>query len=166
MWKLIEHHGYKYEVSDDGQVRNRKTGHVLSQQKNNKGYPTVSLSDGMWHSNLLVHRLVAEAFVDNPDPDHKTQVNHINEDKADNRASNLEWTTASQNINHGTSKARRALSQSYPLVMSVGCVDVLFNSANEAEKRTGIPAKSIQKCCTGKLKSTHGATFKYAKAVE
>ena len=166
MWKLIEHHGYKYEVSDDGNVRNRKTGHVLSQNNNGKGYMKVSLSDGMFCSNVLVHRLVAEAFVQNDDPCSKTQVNHINEDKSDNRAVNLEWVTASQNVNHGTGKARRALSQSYPIIMTAGCINIWFESASEAEERTGIPAKSIQKCCTGKLKSTHGASFKYAKVVE
>lgn len=155
------------EVSDNGEVRNIKTKRVLSQQVNNRGYAKVFLSDCGKHNGVLVHRLVARAFIVNDDPKNKTQVNHINEDKTDNRAVNLEWVTPAENINYGTGIARRAAKQSMPVVMIYKGLSVIFDSAHDAEKRTGIPAKSIQKCCTGKLRTTHGASFAYlgAKAV-
>ena len=167
MWELaIPFLGY--EVSDSGEVRNVKTKRVLSQQVNNRGYAKVFLMDCGHQNGVLVHRLVASAFCPNDDPAHKTQVNHINEDKTDNRAVNLEWVTPSENINHGTGVARRAAEQSLPVVMVFKGLSVVFDSAHDAEKRTGIPAKSIQKCCTGRLKTTHGASFEYlcAKVVE
>jgi len=157
-----------YEISDNGEVRNAKTKHVLAQQVNNRGYPKVYLMDCGRQNGVLVHRLVARAFCKNDDTEHKTQVNHINEDKTDNRAVNLEWVTPSENVNHGTGVDRRARSQSLPVVMVYKGLSVVFDSAGDAEKRTGISAKSIQKCCVGRLNSTHGATFAYlgAKAVD
>lgn len=163
MWELaVPFLGY--EVSDSGEVRNIKTKHVLSQHVNNRGYAKVFLSDCGKQNGVFVHRLVAKTFVVNDDPKNKTQVNHINEDKTDNRAVNLEWVTPSENINHGTGIARRAAEQSIPVVMIYKGLSVVFDSAHDAENRTGIPAKSIQKCCTGKLQTTHGASFAYLGA--
>lgn len=167
MWKAIE--GFsRYEISDLGEVRNAKTLRTVKAFDNNRGYLKVSLSgdDGKQH-NVSVHRLVATAYIENDAPDAKTQVNHINEDKADNRAANLEWVTPSQNIRHGSGIDRRSESQSIPVVMVHEGLSVVFDSAHDAERRTGIPAKSIQKCCRGRMNSTHGASFAYlcAKAV-
>ena len=167
MWELaVPFLGY--EVSDSGEVRNIKTKHVLSQHVNNRGYAKVFLSDNGKQNGVLVHRLVASAFVVNDDPERKTQVNHINEIKTDNRAANLEWVTPSENIRHGTGIDRRARTQSLPIVMVYKGLSVMFDSAHDAENRTGIPAKSIQKCCKGKLQTTHGASFAYlgAKVVD
>lgn len=160
MWKqAVSFPGY--EVSDSGEVRNVNTKHVLSQQVNNRGYSKVFLVDKGHQNGVLVHRLVASAFCENDDPIRKTQVNHINEDKTDNRSLNLEWVTPSENVNHGTGISRRAAKRSKPIVMTYKGLSVVFDSAHDAEKRTFIPAKSIQKCCTGRLKSTHGASFAY-----
>ena len=167
-WKPIK--GFSlYTVSDLGDVRNERTGNELKQFDNGRGYLKVSIKgdDGKYH-NVSVHRLVALAFVHNDAPDLKTQVNHINEDKHDNDASNLEWVTPSENIRHGTGIARRAETTSLPVVMIYEGLSVVFDSASDAERRTGISAKSIQKCCTKRMKSTCGASFAYlgAKAVD
>ena len=164
MWKKIE--GYpKYEVSNSGEVRNAETHRVLKSFDNKRGYLKVSLvGDDGKQRNVSVHRLVAAAYVNNLDPETRTQVNHINEVKTDNRAENLEWVTPSQNIRHGSGLRRRAASQELPVVMVYDGLSVVFDSAMDAERRTGIPAKNIQKCCTGRMKSTRGAAFAYLGA--
>lgn len=82
-----------YSVSNFGNVRNDKTGRILKQHTKENGYNVVML--GRKTSPLYVHRLVAIAFLCNPE--NKPQVNHKNGNKQDNRAGNLEWVTASEN---------------------------------------------------------------------
>lgn len=163
-WKQIK--GFsRYSVSDMGEVKSERTGSILKQFDNGRGYLKVSLKgDDGKQRNVSVHRLVALAFVHNDDPNLKTQVNHINEDKHDNDASNLEWVTPSENIRHGTGIARRAETTSLPVVMIYEGLSVVFDSASDAERRTGISAKSIQKCCANRMKSTCGASFAYLGA--
>ena len=166
MWKSIDDYDGKYEVSDDGMVRNAKTKHVLKPYLNYNGYLRVfPYFDGKCKTTFI-HRLVAKAFVDNPDPERKIYVNHINENKQDNRADNLEWVTPSENIIYGNGHKNRVKSLSMPLVMILDSgMRVMFESAHDAEARTGIPAKAIQKCAKGTLKTTHGVRFEYSKVV-
>lgn len=100
-------------MSNDGLVRSvdrvscgkRQKGKILKQVKNCRtGYMTVGLCAGGEKKLKYVHRLVAEAFVSNPDG--KPTVNHKNEDKEDNRASNLEWMTLEENLKYGTHNER------------------------------------------------------------
>lgn len=83
-----------YEITREGQVINKHTGKVLKPQPNDKGYGRVCIGKKFY----FVHRLVAELYV--PNPEGKPQVNHINGDKADNRAKNLEWVTNKENRSH------------------------------------------------------------------
>ena len=97
-WKPIFGYDGMYEVSDLGRVRSLKYGktRVLRTSKNNSGYLLVDLcKDGKRH-RFLVHRLVAQAFVPNDD-ESKTQINHRNEDKTENKVSNIEWCSAQYN---------------------------------------------------------------------
>ena len=100
-----------YEVSNKGRVRSvdrvfvRKNGRIqpvkgkiLKQTKDKDGYCKVYLSNQGIKKNVFVHRLVAEAFI--PNPDNLPQVNHINSKKDDNRVENLEWVTNQQNVQH------------------------------------------------------------------
>ena len=80
-------------VSCDGQVSNDKTGRILKLHKGTAGYYQVML--GRKTSPLYVHRLVAKAFIENPDS--LPQVDHINGDKLDNRVENLRWLSVSDN---------------------------------------------------------------------
>lgn len=112
-WKPVKGYEGLYEVSDLGNVRSlpRRAGtfHIkgrtLKQFKSRNGYLLVCLSKEGIQKTIGAHRLVAEAFVKNPE--HKKTVNHINEDKTDNRACNLEWLTLRENLHYGT-RAERA----------------------------------------------------------
>lgn len=103
VWKPIQ--GFDdYEVSSEGRVWSKKTNRFLSISDNGKGYKCVKL--GSDKNRFLVHRLVCMTFNHNPDIVHYTEVNHINEDKGDNRSCNLEWCDRKYNINYGTGKQR------------------------------------------------------------
>ena len=100
MFKDIK--GYEnYQISDTGIVINKKTGRELKQQEK-KGYLNVSLFKNGKKKTKLVHRLVAEAFIDNIK--NYPQINHKNENTKDNSVDNLEWCTAKYNSNYGTHK--------------------------------------------------------------
>lgn len=149
-----------YAVSSLGRVRNTRTGRVLKQDKNCRGYMRCVLSVDSVARHVYVHRLVAEAFVPNDDAS-KTQVNHINENKSDNRAENLEWMTARENVNFGTNIERRSEKLSKPVLMKVGLVTVMFRSAAEAARRTGIPRTTVERVARARG-TTRGARFEYA----
>lgn len=100
-WRSIP--GYPgYMASDDGQIksfRREEAGYVLKQHKATNGYMRVRLKGENGKANCAgVHRFVAMAFI--PNPDHLPEVNHKNGNKTDNRVSNLEWCTSSQNQLH------------------------------------------------------------------
>ena len=98
-WRDVEGYDGAYQVSDLGRVRSKKYGRwkVLKAKKRRDGY----LHVGLWKDGkkkwFLVHRLVAQAFIDN-DNIFNTEINHRNECKSDNRASNLEWCDRSYNV--------------------------------------------------------------------
>lgn len=126
-WRDIEGFNGRYAVSNYGRVRqvsipkgrewgNRKAvQEKIINQRSSNGYHRVSLQDcnGKYRS-YSVHRLVAMAFI--PNPDDLPQVNHLNEDKSDNRVCNLEWSTASHNTNWGTRNARVAEKLKVPVI--------------------------------------------------
>jgi len=115
-----------------------------------------------------VHRLVAAAFI--PNPDNKKTVNHKNGNKEDNIAENLEWNTHSENISHSykilnripgaLGKGGKLHKQSKPVI----CLNnnKYFDNANEAAKSLGLERKLISAVCLGKRNHTGGYTFKFA----
>lgn len=98
-WKPIEGYEGIYEVSDQGRIRNvKRGGRIMTLSKVTHGYLASNLSKDGKTRSILVHRLVAKAFI--PNPDNKPQVNHIDGIKDHNIAPNLEWVTAQENLNH------------------------------------------------------------------
>ena len=104
-WSAIRGYEGEYEVSDLGRVRSIKSGGlILKPDIKRNGYHTVCL----WHKNSkknrLVHRLVAEAFL--PNPSNLEEINHLDEDKGNNRLDNLEWCSRKYNMNYGNIKTK------------------------------------------------------------
>ncbi len=101
-WKPVPGYEGFYEVSDRGDVRSLKrattSGKVLKLSKTKHGYLKVTLSKNGEHKTAAVHRLVALAFLENPD--NKQEVNHKNGIRTDNSLENLEWVTNSENQLH------------------------------------------------------------------
>lgn len=98
-WKTINF-ATNYEISDQGNIRNKKTGQVLNPGICGQGYKQVSIKfdDTGKFKKQYVHRLVAMMWLDNPE--NKREVNHKNLDRSDNRVENLEWVTSSENQQH------------------------------------------------------------------
>ena len=165
LWKDIKEYEGIYQVSNLGRVKRVETDRVLKGSKNKKGYLRVDLYKNGSQSNKRIHRLVAQAFI--PNPENKSQVNHIDENKTNNVISNLEWTTAKENINHGTRNERAgntiSKSNSIPIIatnLKTG-ESQEFYGARECARQLGLQAPSITSVLKGRLTQTGGYTFKY-----
>lgn len=132
-WRPVKGHE-AYEVSNQGIVRNAVRGNVRRLTPNEKGYLRVQLN-GKW---LRVHRLVAIAFV--PNPENKPQVNHIDGDKTNNRADNLEWVTNLENAAHAISHGLYP-DNAMPRAIEIG--GVVYPSIAEAARQLGISDKRM-----------------------
>lgn len=106
IFKDIEGYEGLYQVSNLGNVKNLKTGRILKQQLH-KGYWRVGLRKDNKKKTYSTHRLVAIAFVENPNPEKFDIINHKDENKANCRWDNLEWCDLTYNLNYGTIKERQ-----------------------------------------------------------
>lgn len=158
-----------YEVSNLGSVRSIDrigtygrfwTGKTICQTILNSGYLSVSLYDCGRCEKRLVHRMVAEAFIDNPLS--KLEVNHKNEIKTDNRACNLEWMTRVENANYGTGAMRASQSNSKPImrICPDGTIEY-YASATDAATILGMCRSIINRACLGRSKPRSGDKFAY-----
>ena len=102
-WKSVRGYEGLYEVSDMGRVR-RGDRVLKPYQRKRDGYMEVTLSKNNVPANIKVHQLVARAFI--PNPDNLPEVNHKDENKQNNTASNLEWCRHRVNCNHGSRNQR------------------------------------------------------------
>ena len=153
-----------YEISSWGRVKSlnyMRTGKekIMSPRKSGNGHLKVSLYKDKKEYNFLVHRLVAEAFI--PNPENLLEVNHKDEDKTNNSVDNLEWCDRKYNCNYGTSKKRISKGNSIPVCQYTmdGKLLKVWNSATEAEYNLNIG--HISECCKGSYKSTGGSKWRY-----
>lgn len=105
----IELEGYedKYLVTNDGRVFSKYLNDFMKPYHSKGGYKRIKVNFGERNKKFMVHRLVALAFIPNDDPEHKTQVDHINCDRTDNRVENLRWVTPSENSRHSVEVGTR-----------------------------------------------------------
>lgn len=171
IWKDVKGYEGLYQVSNLGRVKSLIRNKVLSPLNRQHGYQAVQLhgkgGNARGFKSFSIHRIVAEAFV--PNPENKPEVNHINEDKADNRAENLEWTTRVENCNHGTRNRRCGdANTNNPKTSSPvkqytldGEYIATYPSIHEAMRNTGIAIGCIWSACEGKTKQAHGYKWRY-----
>lgn len=172
IWKDIKGYEGLYQVSNFGRVKSlnyRGTGKELIFKKRyfTSGYERVCLTKNKIERTKRVHVLVAEAFI--PNPENKPQVNHIDEDKTNNMASNLEWVTPRENLTYGTRMKRVNKLRSVNGYKAKRIVDgegVIYESVAQASKQLNISRSCLDNVLKGVQKSTKGYTFEYVSEVE
>ena len=168
-----------YEVSDEGLVRKNN---LILKGFDNGGYLRIELKNESTKKKFLIHRLVALAFI--PNPENKLQVNHKDLNRRNNKLENLEWVTNQENVNHAlennptfketitnlmsalgkknananSAKARKPVNQ---LDLDGNFIKT-FISGREAAKELDLAFKVISKCCNGKCKTYKGFKFEFA----
>lgn len=166
VWKEIEGYSGDYYVSNKGNIKSfkrNKFGKVIK-PKVNKGYCEVNLYKDGGCKTYSVHRFVAKAFVANPE--NKTNINHLDEDKLNNSSENLAWCTSKENANWGsrTEKIRNKLSKKvYQIEKMTNKKIATFNSTIEVSQKLGFHQGNISECCNGKRKFANNFKWEYAE---
>ena len=173
-WKAVKGYEGLYEVSTFGRVKSLERTqrltkhtkliieeHILSFGTAGQGYLRVALcKDGKAHYKVI-HRLVAETFI--PNPDGLPCVNHKDENKKNNKVTNLEWCDALYNYHYGTGAKRRALSRGKKVAQYSldGDLIAIYPSTAEASRQLQTTNSHISCVCTGKRKTACGFVWRY-----
>ena len=176
IWKDIEGYEGLYQVSNMGNVKSlgryRKTKHngvawlkekIMKPKIGKNGYYEISLMKNGKHKSHIIHRLVAKAFI--PNPENKPCIDHINTNRFDNRIENLRWCTQKENLNNPISveKQQNDPKKSKPiLVIKKGEIVMFFPSASEAGRK-GFTLSSVTECARGEKKHHKGYQWQYVE---
>lgn len=167
--EIWQQHSIGIWVSSKGRVITRNKG-VNYGSNHDIGYKQVR-----WKGKkYLVHRLVAECFLDNPN--NLPMINHKDENKANNCVENLEWCDAKYNNNYGTRIERMIANTDFKAIAEKQSIPILqfdmqenfireWQSANQASREMAYNKGSITACCKGKRKSANGFVWKYKENV-
>ena len=176
IWKPIEGFEGYYQISNMGRVKSLErtvrnsrgcrtvAERILNPQSNSKGYLYVNLYKDGKMKRCRVNRLVAQAFL--PNPDNLPCINHKDENKQNNCMDNLEWCSRSYNLTYND-RAKKVSEKNKKPIYSINKVSGLimyWNSAKEASRVLGIAPQSISNCLKGRHKSIKGYTFFYENA--
>ena len=147
----------KYYIYDTGDVYNTDTNKMLEGTIRLSGYKVYRLSKDGKKYQFYAHRLVAENFI--PNPNFLPQVNHINEDKRDNRVENLEWSSALHNLEHSRVIEKASVAK----FTKVRCIttDRIYDSIKEAADEFGLAHSNIVACCNGRRLTCGGMRWEY-----
>lgn len=153
-WKIIR--GYEnFSVSENGQIKNNKTGTIYKTWLDSNGYPSLHIGKDI----KRVHKLVAEAFI--PNPNNLPEVNHIDGNKQNCDKSNLEWCTHAENIRHSWKTLGRERKHNKALVECIETGEV-YRSATAAAKAVGRSPAAMMKCLYGKTNTCAGLHWRCA----
>ena len=170
IWKTAVYKGEIYEglykVSNLGRIlslnyKNTGKSKLMTPVETKNGYLQVGFWKNGEYKTCYVHRLIAETFLENPE--NKPEINHIDEDKTNNRVENLEWKWHKDNINHGTRNERIAKALSKPVLQLSLSGDLIREWPSTQEcGRNGFDQGAVCKCCNGKLPHYKGFIWKYS----
>lgn len=170
IWKDIEGYEGLYQVSNMGRVKSLRRNIIL-REGISRGYSVLNLSKNGNPLTKKVHRLVATAFI--PNPNNYPIVNHKDENRTNNCVDNLEWCTQEYNLNYGTGNKKRALSntngkRSKPVLQYSldGTFIKEWKSTMDVERMTGYSGGHISACCRNIRKTAYGYLWKYKKEIE
>lgn len=176
-WRDVVGYEGLYQVSNIGRVKRLKgygckLSRILKPCKNHFGYIDVSLCKDGKEQKKKVHRLVAAAFIQNPD--NKPEIDHIDGTRDNNRADNLRWVTHKENLNFQVYKRHRSIATSSAQKGKTGkqnnsskpiiCIEKnkIFWGCCEASRITGVCHQNISANCRGKIKNAGGFHWRYA----
>lgn len=168
--------GYEglYQVSNYGRVkslerkqyyRRKINNHILKEGINEKGYGYICLCKSKISHLYRTHRLVALAFI--PNPNNLPEVNHKDENKLNNKVDNIHWCNRQYNINYGNRNKKHAKKMCKKINQydEKGNLIKTWNSLNEASEKLGINASSISNCCRKRTKTYKKYVWKYENEV-
>lgn len=172
IWKDIDGYEGLYQVSSLGNVKNVKRNCLLKPCIHKLGYASVMLYKNNKPKRYNIHRLVAMAFLDNVN--HYDLVNHIDEDKANNRVDNLEWCSSEYNMRFGTISRRLSEKRGHkarnkrPVLQidDIGNVVRAFESIAQAARETGTSRTSINQSCKNRRKKANNFYWSYSTREE
>ena len=156
--KDIRNYENMYAVTEDGRVWSYKSNKFLKQTLLNRGYLQVELYNNGVGKKFLIHRLVAEAYL--PNPDNLPQVNHKDENKQNNSVEKLEWCTEKENDNYGNRNKNIARANA----TAVRCVELdrIFESISEAARELNLCKSNICRCLKKQSRTTGGYHWEVA----